>query len=197
MTFPPSAYLLLTREPSQYLLFCLASKLIQTSWNFSWCNPNNICERIMYHGSISNETWFPLASDLRWGFIWVKVQRTSDQRIETMFTHELWTWAGSHGETQRQSWESSHFVWDCKNSCKQIHKKSVRIELIQSADNSDLMVDVETIRHSGNYEHIGRSSLCHHSLCGRNNTARWPNKTTACSRPALCQMESDWPSYSP
>lgn len=37
------------------------------------------------------------------------------------------------------------------------------MQLIQTADNSGLMVDVETIRHSGNYERIGRFSLCHHS----------------------------------
>lgn len=46
------------------------------------------------------------------------------------------------------------------------------MQLIQTADNSGLMVDVEMIRHSGNYERIGRFSLCHLSLCGRDNTAR-------------------------
>lgn len=35
------------------------------------------------------------------------------------------------------------------------------MQLIQTSDNSGLMLDVEAIRHSGNYERIRRFSLCH------------------------------------
>lgn len=78
---------------------------------------------------------------------------------------------GAMGKLKDEA-ESLHILCETAKIAANKYKKSVRMQLIQMADNSGLMVDVETIRHSGNYERIGRFSLCHHSLCGRDNTAR-------------------------
>lgn len=170
MTFPPSAYWLLTWEPSQYLLLCLVSKLIQTSWSLSWCNPKNICERIMYHGSISNMTRFPLASDLRRGFIWVKVQRTSEKRIKNVFTHGQWTRGGSHGKLREEA-ESLLILYEtakiAANESNEVAECSwFRHRIIQALWWMWRRLDTAEIKS------VGRFSLCNRSLCGWDNTAR-------------------------
>lgn len=155
-------------EPSQYLLLCLVSKLIQT-WNFSWCNPKNICERITYHGSISNMTRFPLASDLRRGFIWVKVQRTSEQRVKTVFTHGQWTRGGSHGKFKDE--ESRYILCEtakiAANKPKEVAECSwFRHWIIQALWWMWRRLDTAEITS------VGRFSPSHRSLCGWDNTAR-------------------------